>query len=107
MAAHLTSLFGFGFSCLLVGAVGPLIVWLAKKDSDPEADWHGRESLNFQLNVLILWVIAIPLYLACCTGLLLHIALPFYQVVMVILASIQAAEGKRWRYPFTLRLLND
>ncbi|MEO6711345.1 MAG: DUF4870 domain-containing protein [Planctomycetota bacterium] len=107
MAAHLTSLFDFGFSCFLVGFIGPLIVWLIKKDENPEADWHGRESLNFQLNLLILWVAAIPLYCFCFLGLVIHLLLPFYKIVLVVIASIQAADGKRYRYPFTLRLLND
>ena len=107
MAAHLTSLFGLGFSCILVPLIGPLIVWLAKKDEDPETDWHGRESLNFQVNMLILWVVAWPLYLCCCVGLLIHLIQPVYMIVLAVIASIRAADGKRYRYPWTLRLLND
>ncbi len=106
-AAHLTSLAGLGFSCLLIGLVGPLIVWLAKKDDDPEADWHGKESLNFQINMLILWVVAWPLYCLCCLGMVIHLLQPIYIIVMVLIASIKAANGKRWQYPFTMRLLND
>ena len=104
--AHLTSLFDFGFSFLGVGLIGPLIIWLVKKDEDAEADWHGRESLNFQLNLLILWIVALPLYCLCGFGLLIHFLLPFYKIILVVIASIRAADGKRFRYPYTLRLLN-
>lgn len=107
MAAHLTSLIDLGFSFCFVGFIGPLVIWLARKDEDPETDWHGRESLNFQINLLILWVAALPLYCLCGLGALIHLLLPVYKIVLVILASIQAADGKRYRYPFTLRLLND
>ena len=44
---------------------------------------------------ILLACISIPL-LAC-----VHL----YQLVMVIVASIQANDGKRFRYPFTLRLV--
>jgi len=107
MAAHLTSLFDFGLSCCLVGFIGPLIVWLVKKDEDPEADWHGRESLNFQLNMLIVSIVALPLICACGLGVAILALQPFYKIVLVVIASIRAADGKRFRYPWTLRLLND
>ena len=38
--------------------LGPLIVWLAKRDESPEIDAHGKESLNFQISMLIYNVIA-------------------------------------------------
>jgi uncharacterized Tic20 family protein len=107
MAAHLSTLIGLGFSCLLVPFIGPLIIWLAKKDDDPETDWHGRESLNFQINMVIVWLVAWPLWCLCFLGLFIHIVLPFYAIGMAIIASIQAADCKRFRYPWTLRLIND
>src|SRR5438105_7768048 len=33
--------------------LGPLIVWLAKRDASPEIDAHGKESLNFQISMLV------------------------------------------------------
>jgi len=107
MATHLTSLFDFGLSILMVGFIGPLVVWLVKKDEDPEADWHGRESLNFQINLLLLWLVAFPLYCACGLGLAIHLLLPVYKIILVVIASMKAADGERFRYPFTLRLLHD
>ena len=38
--------------------LGPLIVWLAKRGDSPEIDEHGKESLNFQISMLIYNVIA-------------------------------------------------
>ena len=34
--------------------LGPLIVWLAKRSDSPEIDENGKESLNFQISMLIL-----------------------------------------------------
>src|SRR5438105_14956442 len=39
--------------------LGPLIVWLAKRDDSPEIDAHRRESLNFQISMLIYHGIAV------------------------------------------------
>ena len=38
--------------------LGPLIVWLAKRDDSPEIDAHGKEALNFQISMLIYNVVA-------------------------------------------------
>src|SRR5205814_10024837 len=38
--------------------LGPLIVWMAKRDNSPEIDAHGKESLNFQISMLIYNAIA-------------------------------------------------
>jgi len=36
--------------------LGPLIVWLAKRDSSPEIDAHGKASLNFQLTMSLIYL---------------------------------------------------
>src|SRR5438105_4208934 len=33
--------------------LGPLLIWLIKKDSSPFVDDQGKESLNFQITMLI------------------------------------------------------
>ncbi len=38
--------------------LGPLIVWLMKRDDSPEIDAHGKEALNFQISMLIYNVVA-------------------------------------------------
>jgi uncharacterized Tic20 family protein len=68
--------------------VGPLIVWLAKRHDSPEIDAHGKESLNFQISMLVYNAIAIVF----CLVLIGFLALPVLWVlnaVFVIVASIQ------------------
>src|SRR5437868_6100580 len=50
--AHATALVGF-FVPLAGHIVGPLIIWLSKREDSPEIDAHGKESLNFQISMLI------------------------------------------------------
>src|SRR6202043_2781667 len=84
--------------------LGPLIVWLAKRGDSPEIDAHGKESLNFQISMLIYSLIAGVLCLVLIGFVLLGI-LHILNLVLVIIASIQASEGKLYRYPISIRLI--
>ncbi len=105
MACHLGGLAHFSnFTCIPLGVLVPLVIWLAERDRDPFVDQHGKESVNFQLNVLFWWLIFAML--SCCViGLPLLLALHVAQIVLAILAAIEAAEGRPYRYPLTVRLI--
>ncbi len=83
---------------------GPLIVWLLKRHDAPEIDAHGKESVNFQLSMLIYNAIAGILCLVL-IGFPLLVLLWIANNVLVIIASIRASEGQLYRYPFTIRFL--
>jgi uncharacterized Tic20 family protein len=104
MLCHLTALLGYfaGF----LSFVGPLICWLVKKDSSSFVAYHGRESLNFQLNILSYILISIPIGIVTCgLGFLLTVAVCIYGIVMPIIAGIKAGSGERYRYPLTFRIV--
>jgi hypothetical protein len=84
--------------------LGPLIVWLAKRGDSPEINENGKESLNFQISMLIYNVIAAVLCLVL-IGFIILAILHILNLVLVIIASIQASEGKFYRYPMTIRLI--
>jgi hypothetical protein len=84
--------------------LGPLIVWLVKRGDSAEIDEHGKESLNFQISMLIYNLIAGVLCLVLIGFVILGI-LHILNLVLVIVASIQASEGKLYRYPITIRLI--
>jgi uncharacterized protein len=102
--AHATALVGF-LVPLAGHIVGPLIIWLAKRQDSPEIDAHGKESMNFQLSMLIYNLIAGLLCLML-IGFLLLAILHILNVILVIVAAIQASEGKLYRYPLSIRLIN-
>ncbi len=85
--------------------LGPLIVWLAKRGDSPEIDAHGKESLNFQISMLIYDAIAFVLCFML-IGIPILILLWILNTVFVIVASIQAGEGKLYRYPMTIRFIS-
>lgn len=101
---HLSALAGFvipGFGHIL----GPLIVWLTKRGDSVEIDAHGRESLNFQISMLIYSLVAGVLCLIL-IGFVLLAVLHLLNVVFVIIAAVKAGENRLYRYPFTIRLIN-
>ncbi len=84
--------------------LGPLIIWLAKRDDSPEIDAHGKESLNFQISMLIYNVIA-AVFCLILIGFAFLAILWILNTIFVIVASIKASEGKFYRYPLTIRFL--
>ncbi len=97
MLSHLSALLGVGF--LL-----PLVVYLAmRKESDYVAS-NAREALNFHITVLIYGLCCIPLVFIL-IGIPLLIVLGVGSLVLAIIATIKASDGRCYRYPLTLRLV--
>jgi uncharacterized Tic20 family protein len=84
--------------------LGPFIVWIAKRDDSPEIDAHGKESLNFQISMLIYNAVA-AVFCLVLIGFFFLAVLWVLNAVFVIIASIQASDGKFYRYPMTIRFI--
>ena len=103
MLCHLSTLLSY-----LAGGLtflGPLICWLMKKDSSRFVDYHGKQSLNFQLNILIYSLLCLALIPCFLVGLFLLPVVHTYSIVCVIVAGIKASSGGLFRYPFVFRLI--
>lgn len=102
MACHLIALCGI---IIPFGSVlGPIVIWVIKKNDDPFIDDQGKEAVNFQLTVLIAFIVSAIMMLVV-IGFLLMIAVAIYALVMVIIASMKANEGIAYRYPYTIRFI--
>jgi uncharacterized Tic20 family protein len=102
MFAHLASLAGIVIP--LGNLLGPLIVWLVKKDTMPFVADQGKEALNFNITVFIAAFVSGILTLVL-IGFLLLIVVGIAWLVLTILAALAANKGETYRYPFTLRLI--
>jgi uncharacterized Tic20 family protein len=109
MLCHLSALAGL---FLPAGNVlGPLLVWQIKKNEMPAVIPHGKASLNFQLTVLILTLIAGAAAFVLsffCIGVLLIpvvILLPIAGFVFAVIAGIKANDGLDYRYPFLWEMI--
>ena len=100
---HASALLGLFFH-FLGHIFGPLIVWILKRADSPEIDAHGKESLNFQLSMLIYDAVALILCFVL-IGIPILVLLWVLNTVLVIVASIKASEGQLYRYPLTIRFI--
>jgi uncharacterized protein len=87
--------------CLIVWLFAPLIIYLVKKDESKFVAAHAKESLNFQITIMIVAIILIVTVI----GILLLWVLGIVSTVFIIIATIKASENKIYRYPFTIRLI--
>ena len=95
MLAHLSALLA-----MLIGGMsflGPLVVYLAKKEN-PFVEDQAKESLNFQISVLIVSLISI---ITCIGPLIVLVAAIIYTVI----GAMEANKGIAYRYPYTFRLI--
>ena len=113
MFAHLSALLG-GLLTSAIGGwgffLGPLVIWLMKKDSMPFVADQAKEALNFNITVsaiflvlLILGVLTLGLGFLLTVPIMLVVGLA--ALVLIIIAAIKANEGVAYRYPFALRLV--
>lgn len=102
MLCHLSALAGF---IIPMGSIiGPLIVWLVKKDEMPLVAEHGRKSLNFQITMLIAYIVCFILMFAVIGVILLPIV-AIFSFIMVVIGAIKTNDGKEFNYPFSLNLI--
>ncbi len=103
MLAHLSALVGVVvplFGCVL----GPLLVWLGRRDQSSFVEGQAKEALNFNISVFLALVVCSLLMLVF-IGFILGAALFIAWLVMTLIAAIKASEGIPYRYPLSLRLV--
>jgi uncharacterized protein len=109
MFAHLSALIA-----LVTGLnwLGPLIIYLVKKNDDQFVAEHSREALNFNISVFIymaVTVVAIFVLFIVLIGILLipvAIGIGIAWLVFVIIAAVRANSGQPYRYPLTIRMVS-
>ena len=92
--------------------IGPLVIWLLRKDHLSAVDKHGKAALNFNISItlygligvvislpLIFILIGIPLLFAVIAGLFI------WWLVATVMAAVKAGNGEFWDYPLTIRFL--
>ncbi len=104
MFCHLSS-----FAIFLIPSfgniIGPLIIWVIKKDEFPLVNDQGKESINFQITMTIYFFVSILLSIVV-IGIPIMIAILFFVPIVTIIAAIRASEGISYRYPLTIRFIN-
>jgi uncharacterized Tic20 family protein len=100
---HLSALSAF-VGIPLGNILGPLVVWLLKRNDHPFVDDQGKEALNFQISMTIYGIVA-GILVILLVGIALLALVAVTDFILVIVASMKANDGERYRYPFTIRLI--
>jgi uncharacterized Tic20 family protein len=90
---------------LVAPLLAPLIIYLIKKNDSDFVREHAKESLNFQISLIIYYIISAILALIL-IGFVLLAILGICNLVLVIVAAIKASDNKLYRYPFCIRLIS-
>ncbi len=88
----------------VLGVIGPLIIWLIKKEESQFIEIEAKEALNFQISIFIYFLISGILTLVI-IGLLGFIVFGIMAFVLPIIAAIKASNGEHYRYPLTFRFV--
>jgi uncharacterized protein len=102
MFAHLSALIGFIIP--FGNVIGPLVIWLTKGKEIEFVATEAKEALNFQITMLLAFIVAWVLVFIL-IGFLLMALLAIADLILVIMAAISASKGQPYRYPFALRLI--
>lgn len=113
MFAHLSALAGGLLTSALGGwgmFLGPLVIWLMKKDEMPFVADQAKEALNFNITVAaVLLILTVLGFVTLMIGFILilpiMVLIGLAALVFIILAAVKANEGVAYRYPLTIRLI--
>ena len=96
MLAHLLGVF--------TGFLGPLIIWLIKKEESPFVDDQGKEALNFQIWMTIGYIVS-SILISFLIGCITYPILLVMSLVFGIMGTMKANEGTAYRYPVNIRII--
>lgn len=102
MLCHLLAFAGF---LIPFGSIiGPLVMWLIKREEHAFVNDQGKEAVNFNISMVIYFIVAAILTMIV-IGVPIMIGLFIFWLIVTIMAAVQANSGTAYRYPLNLRLI--
>src|SRR5699024_3748370 len=96
MLIYVTSLF--------TTIIGPIIIWLIKREESAFVDYHGKEYFNFIISYFVYGIVA-GLSTIILIGILLVPVVSIAFLVFTIIAAIKAYNGEMYRIPLIFRII--
>jgi len=101
--ATLSHLSAFSVFMGIPSVVGPLVMWLLRRD-DPYAEHHAKEALNFNISIILYSVVA-AISIIMLVGILALPAVLIAWFVLTIQGAMRASQGEYYEYPLTIRFI--
>jgi uncharacterized Tic20 family protein len=109
MLCHLSAL--AGYIIFPIGwIVGPLVVWLMKKDQIAAVDREGRKALNYHITIFVCTALIFPLTfvtMGLFFGTMSATLIALLNLAVVIYASVKTHSGEVFRYPFSIKFFSE
>ena len=99
---HLSGLCGYFIP--LGNVIGPLAIWLMKKDESVSIATHAKNALNFHISMTI-WISIAAIASVFIIGIPVLAALGIFELVATIIGTVKASKGERWNYPLTIEFI--
>ncbi|MDB5357485.1 MAG: hypothetical protein JWN24_3938 [Phycisphaerales bacterium] len=90
---------------IFTGWIGPLIIWLMKKETSPFVNDQGKEVLNWEITLVFAWIAGVATSWIFGLGILIIIVAGICNLIFNILGAMKVSKGIPYRYPFALRLI--
>ncbi|SET17195.1 hypothetical protein SAMN05216389_106155 [Oceanobacillus limi] len=87
-----------------VPILGPLLIWLLKRDESDFIDYHGKEYFNFFISFTIYSIISGILVLVL-IGFVLLFVVGILLFIFTIIALFKAYQGERYRIPLVIHMI--
>ncbi|PAV30497.1 hypothetical protein CIL05_05175 [Virgibacillus profundi] len=84
--------------------LGPLVIWLLKREESEFVDYHGKEYFNFIVSYIIYGIIS-SILIILLVGILMLIVLSIMTVVFTIIAAVKSYQGERYRFPLVIHFI--
>ena len=84
----------------------PVVLWMVWRDRDPYLNAMGREAVNFQLSMMVYYLICLVLTLVL-IGLILIFAAMIFHLTYIIIAAVQTSRGVNFLYPLNIRFIKE
>ena len=91
-------------SALFASFLGPILFLVLADDDDELVKQNAKNSLNFQIIVFVALMIAGALSFVF-IGILLFPIIAIADLILVLIATVKANEGKVYSYPYTPDLI--
>ncbi|WP_428908393.1 DUF4870 domain-containing protein [Niallia sp. Krafla_26] len=84
--------------------IGPLIIWLIKREDSLFVDYHGKEYFNFLISYSV-YSIASTILMILLIGFLTIWIVGILAFIFTIVAAIKSYNGEMYRIPLVFRLI--
>ncbi|WP_254119137.1 DUF4870 domain-containing protein [Bacillus sp. FJAT-29790] len=84
--------------------IGPLVIWLLKKNESSFVDYHGKEYFNFLISYGVYSIIS-TILMVILIGFVTIWIVGILAFVFTIIAAVKAYEGKEYEIPFVFRII--